>query len=161
MGRNPEDIKKELARRSLARKESKAEIEEIAELETEMLTDIDEDLEEAGEYEIVEDFDAIIAMAHEEGYTAYYAGDEMDINPYVMLEEEDADTQNLYVTAWNEGWLDAHTEGCFSEVVITAHKLVTSETEEEANKRFARLGESLTALGEVVDLEELAESWVE
>jgi hypothetical protein len=167
MARKADDIKKELARRSLERKESASKPDvvengEVEELETEMLTDMEEVLEEGEEdYEDIGDFDALIDLAHEEGYGAYYEGQEVTSNPYTMFEDEDADAHNLYVAAWEEGWVDAHREGCLTDVVVAAYKLVKAGTEEEATKMFSHLEESLTALGEVSNLDELEESWGE
>ena len=78
MARKPEDIKKELARRSLARKKSKVEVAEVEELETEMLTDMEEDFEEGEEgpedYEVVGDFDTLINLSQYEVYAGYFEG---------------------------------------------------------------------------------------
>ena len=57
--------------------------------------------------------------------------------------------------------MDAHTESCLTDVVVVAYKLVTAKTEEAATELFTRLEESLTALGEVSDLDELEEAWAE
>lgn len=167
MAREADDIKKELARRSLERRESISvpdviENGEVEELETEMLTDIDEMLEEGEEdYEDIGDFDTLIDLSHGEGYDAYYAGKEVIANPYAVFEDDNADARNLYTAAWEEGWVDAHRESCFTDAIVAAYKLVKAESEEEASKMFVHLEESLTALGEVTDLEELEESWGE
>lgn len=170
MGRKADEIKEELARRSLERKENHPEVAEVEdvetgevqELETEMLTDLDGDLsEEAGEYEIVEDFEHLIAEAHEEGFASYFDGDAMAENPYLLYEVEDEDVKNLYVEAWTEGWVSAHTEGCIADVILSARKLVKATNEEEGTAMFARLEESLDALNEVSNLDEMEEAWTE
>ncbi len=212
MTKKADDIKKELARRAVERKEAKDELDvvengEIEELEIEILTDIDKNLAEGEEdYEDIGGFDILIELAHDEGYSAYYAGKEVTANSYVMFEGDNADTHNadthnadthnadthnvdthnvdthnvdthnvdthnvdthnadthnLYVAAWEEGWIDAHRESCAIDVIVSSLKLVRAETEEEATKMFTHLEESLTALGEVSNLEELKESWDE
>ena len=86
----------------------------------------------------VEDQVDLLEGAMAEGHEAFIRGDFLEDNPH---EEEDYLSE-----AWTNGWSGAYDSMVLSSLVVTAKKLVESETPDEVDFYFSELNGACLAL---------------
>ena len=103
----------------------------------------------------------IFEETFQEAYAAYCEGVDFDDNPFItgdMSEDED-DPDVVLSVAWQDGWINAHTDACIANLILTARKMTVTEDDGEIISLFDDLSEAVEVLGEVLDFDNYQEHW--